>query len=181
MIVDTAADGQTREILPEHTLYFVIKELLSEHTEASDTAQGDFAVVAYEADGSRSAEVTAGPGQGEWTEQVYALYNAASTEKVVVSIGEQSETFYFETHSAEIFNATHALYHTLEQEPPKETPAETLGYTVSFYNSYGCCLIPYTVTQTYTQSGDQFYPDGGLYAAINALFAHTDCADCLHH
>ncbi len=181
VIADRTADGRTREILPEHTLYFVIKDLLSEQAEATETAQGDFAILAFEADGSQSAEVFAVPDQGEWYEQVYALYNAASTEKLVVSVGEQTDTFYFETHSAEIFNATHALHHTLEQEPMKESPAEKLGYTVSFYNSYGCCLLPYTVTQTDTLTGDQRYSDAGLYGAINALFAHTHGDDCLHH
>ena len=181
VIADTAAGGQTREIMPEHTLYSVIKDLLSEQPEASDTTQGDFAILTFEADGSKSAEAFAVPEQGEWYEQVFALYNTALTEKVVVSVGEQTETFYFETHSAEIFYATHALHHTLEQQPMEQSPASTLGYTVSFYNSYGCCLIPYTVTQTDTLSGDQRYPDAGLYGAINALFTHTDCDDCLHH
>ncbi len=181
VIADAAAGGQTREILPEHTLYFVIKDLLSEQPETSDTEQGDFTILAFEADGSQSAEVPAMPEQGEWYEQVYALYNAALTEKLVVGIGEQTDTFYFETHSAEIYYATHALHQTLEQEPMKESPAETLGYTVSFYNNYGCCLMPYTVTQNDTLSGDQRYLDAGLYGAINVLFAHTHGDDCLHH
>ncbi len=182
VLTDSATGEKTREILPEHSLYVVIKDLLAKrNTQTAPTDAGDFSILVFEADGSISAEVFAAAGEDEWTEQVYALYNAACTEKLVVSIGEQAETFYFETHSAELYYATHALHQTLEQEPMKMPPAQTLGYDVSFYNSYGCCLIPYTVTQTETLSGDQYYPDAGLYAAINALFAHTDCADCLHH
>ncbi len=180
ILYDAAADEKSREVLPEHSLYFEIKAMLAGQPEQEQARQGDFQIIAYEADGSISHTAHAYPGQGEWYGEVFALYSTAVTEQVAVELGAELLSVFFETHSAGMYAVRYALQRTLAQDIYDGEPPEAPGFTVWFYTYNGCCLEPYLVTPQYTLIGDQRYADAGLYAAVNALYTHGDCADCLH-
>lgn len=167
VISDTAAGEQSRRILPENSLYDEITARLADAPH--DTADGgDFILTGYGEDGEPLVEANARPEHGEWYRDVYLLYETASVDTLVITRDAVSKTYDVEQHGAAIYRVQRALNATLEQLPEPEPLAQ--GFTVALNTRAGCCLLPYTVTQTHTFISDQGYPDAGLHEEISALY-----------